>query len=326
VVSLLNGLGGLGSGLGTFAVDALKDQVNDADRTARTPLLSAAPPPADPIVAAAPPAAGSTAVAGVPPDLLPIYQAASKRTGIPVDVLIAQGKQESGFNPNAVGSAGEIGLHQIKPSTGRDPGFGMRGIDPATLKDPTVNINFAADYLKARAGEAANLSNPADVDRALAAYNGGGNPNYVANVRQHLTPAGPRVGAVPPVAVAPVAGQSADEAWLDNLAKTYPDLAAKPTASTPNNQRPSPYTGGRIPAPGQDATFGSWQDIPTQQDRAPFTGAIPQPPSNYGSTALQTPHSYYGALDFMRQSGATPADIARLAPLLRVGLMNRNQT
>ena len=88
-------------------------------------------------------------------------------------------------------------------------------------------MNFAADYLKARAGEAANLSNPADVDRALAAYNGGGNPNYVANVRQHLTPAGPRVGAVPPVAVAPVAGQSADAAWLDNLSKTYPDLAAK---------------------------------------------------------------------------------------------------
>jgi soluble lytic murein transglycosylase-like protein len=186
---LLNGLGGLGEGLGTFAAGALKDRVNDADNTARAPLLNATPPestPADPIVAAAPPAAGSTAVAGVPPELLPIYAAAAKRTGIPVDVLIAQGKQESGFNPNAVGSAGEIGLHQIKPSTGRDPGFGMRGIDPATLKDPTVNINFAADYLRARAGEAANLSNPADVNAALAAYNGGGDKNYVANVRQHI--------------------------------------------------------------------------------------------------------------------------------------------
>ena len=225
MVSFLNGLGGLGSGLGTFAVDALKDQVNDADRTARTPLLNAAPataPPADPIVAAAPPAAGSTSVAGVPPELLPIYQAASKRTGIPIEVLIAQGKQESGFNPNAVGSAGEIGLHQIKPSTARDPGFGMRGIDPTTLKDPTTNINFAASYLKARAGEAANLSNPADVDRALAAYNGGGDPNYVQNVRQHLTPAGPRTGVA-----APAVGPAADAAWLDNLAKTYPDLAAR---------------------------------------------------------------------------------------------------
>ena len=53
----------------------------------------------------------------VPKELLPLYQEASARTGIPVDVLIAQGRQESSFNPNAVGKAGEIGLGQIKPST-----------------------------------------------------------------------------------------------------------------------------------------------------------------------------------------------------------------
>jgi soluble lytic murein transglycosylase-like protein len=223
-MSFLNGIGALGTGLGALASNVAKDE---EDR-ARTPLLNATPAApaastpaaADPIVAANPPPAGS-AVAGVPADLIPIYAAASKRTGIPIDVLIAQGKQESGFRSDIIGNAGEIGIHQVKPSTGRDPGFGMRGIDPATLRDPTVNINFAADYLKARAGEAANLSNPADIDRALAAYNGGGpgrvggDPNYVANVRRYM-------GA--PASVAPAAARLTDQQWLDEQAKTYPGL------------------------------------------------------------------------------------------------------
>ncbi len=186
-MSLLNSLG---SGLASFGATALKDE---ADQQRSRPLLNSASAPSVPAtgIAGAPGATTATdipaptSVAGVPSDLLPIYQAASKRTGIPIDVLIAQGKQESNFNPDAVGSAGEIGLHQIKPSTAAQPGYGLKGIDPATLKDPAVNINFAADYLKARAGNP-NFNDPASVDAALAAYNGGGDPNYVRNVRSHM--------------------------------------------------------------------------------------------------------------------------------------------
>jgi soluble lytic murein transglycosylase-like protein len=189
-MSLINGFSSLGSGLNAFADGAAKD----AEAQTRAPLLNSAPaatalestPPASTPVQAAQAALASATPANVPPDLLPIYQMAAKRTGIPVDVLIAQGKQESNFNPNAVGSAGEIGLHQIKPSTAISPGFGMKGIDPATLKDPAVNIAFAADYLKARGGQGLDFNDPASVDRALAAYNSGGDPNYVANVRQHM--------------------------------------------------------------------------------------------------------------------------------------------
>lgn len=180
----MDGLSGLGAGLGAFAGSALKDE----ETRMRAPLMNSAPatsqestPPETPPAKVAQAALASA----VPPDLLPIYQAAAKRTGIPIDVLIAQGKQESGFNPDAVGSAGEIGLHQIKPSTARDPGYGLKGIDPATLRDPIVSINFAADYLKARAGNP-NFNDPAAVDAALAAYNGGGDKNYVANVRRHM--------------------------------------------------------------------------------------------------------------------------------------------
>jgi soluble lytic murein transglycosylase-like protein len=184
-MSLLNGFSGLGSGLSAFANNALKDE----ETRIRTPLINSTP-----AVAAAEPAKDAVpdaaAVAGkpsvvAPADLLPLYQAASKRTGIPVDVLIAQAKQESNFNPDAIGSAGEIGLHQIKPSTASSPGYGLRGIDPATLKDPAVNIAFAADYLKAKAGNP-NFNDPAAVDAALRAFNGGGDKNYVANVRRHM--------------------------------------------------------------------------------------------------------------------------------------------
>lgn len=153
----------------------------------------------------------------VPAEYLPFYQEASKRTGIPVDVLIAQGKQESGFNPGATGGAGEIGIHQILPSTARDPGYGMTGVDPATMRDPRTNINFAADYLKARAGPRTDFSNPATVNAALVNYNGGGDPNYVANVRRHMPGvvapvAGPVAGSVttPPVVSAATTSEPAD--------------------------------------------------------------------------------------------------------------------
>lgn len=187
-MSLLNGLG---SGLSSFGALGLKDEADQAAQA--RPLLNSTPAAAPAAgIAGAPGATDATdvpppptSVKGVPPDLLPIYQAASKRTGIPMDVLIAQGKQESNFNPDAVGSAGEIGLHQIKPSTAAQPGYGLKGIDPATLKDPAVNINFAADYLKAKAGNP-NFNDPASVNAALASYNGGGDSNYVANVRRHI--------------------------------------------------------------------------------------------------------------------------------------------
>jgi len=189
-MSFLNGLGALAGGISDLSGAALTDVLT------RKPLLNSTPPPdstSDAPAAAAPAAApadaagkgDATSVAGVPAAYLPIYEAASKRTGIPIDLLIAQGKQESNFNPNAIGSAGEIGLHQIKPSTAADPGYGLKGIDPATLKDPSVNINFAADYMRAKAGNP-NFNDPAAVDAALRGYNGGGDPNYVANVRSHL--------------------------------------------------------------------------------------------------------------------------------------------
>lgn len=185
-MSFLNGLTSLGSGLNAFAGSAAVD----AEAPIRMPLLNSTPAPdPDAPVAQDKPAqdkATPTTSIKVPTELLPLYQAAAKRTGIPIDVLVAQAKQESGFDPNIVSSTGGIGLHQIQPSTARDPGYGMRGIDPATLKDPVVNIAFAADYLKAKAGGDVDWNDPKAVDAALKAYNGGGDARYVEHVRRQM--------------------------------------------------------------------------------------------------------------------------------------------
>ena len=145
----------------------------------------------------------------MPPEYLPFYQAASARTGIPVETLIAQSRQESGFNPNATGKAGEIGIAQVMPATAKDPGFGMAGVDPKALRDPETAINFQADYLKAHLPKGADPTDPVAIAKALQGYNGGGDPNYVANVNRYLPGARaalappPRPGNQPPAASPP---------------------------------------------------------------------------------------------------------------------------
>ena len=64
--------------------------------------------------------------------------------GVPVELARAVVRIESNFNPKARGSAGEIGLMQIKPATARMMGYrgGAKG-----LYDPETNIRFGMKYL-----------------------------------------------------------------------------------------------------------------------------------------------------------------------------------
>jgi hypothetical protein len=166
----------------------------------RPPTVPGAPmAPATPM---APRAASGGAVtpAVAPADLAPLIEEVARETGIPAALLTAQIRQESNFDPRARGRAGEIGLGQIMPATARQPGFGVQPVDPAALDDPRTNIRFQAQYLRGR-GQAAGVTDwndPAQQDRALAAYNGGGDPNYVQNVRRWL-PNGAPAGADPNV-------------------------------------------------------------------------------------------------------------------------------
>ncbi len=73
-----------------------------------------------------------------------LIQTYAKTYGVPVDLAHAVVRVESNFNPRARGSAGEIGLMQIKPSTARMMGY--RGTAKG-LYDPETNIKFGMKYL-----------------------------------------------------------------------------------------------------------------------------------------------------------------------------------
>jgi hypothetical protein len=79
--------------------------------------------------------------------------------GINADLFVRQIQQESGFDPNAVSSAGAIGIAQFMPVTAA-----QYGIDP---HDPVQSLNAAARYM-------ANYNSIyGDYAKALAAYNAG---------------------------------------------------------------------------------------------------------------------------------------------------------
>ena len=73
-----------------------------------------------------------------------LIQTYAKSYGVPVDLAHAVVRVESNFNPKARGSAGEIGLMQIKPATARMMGY--RG-SAKGLYDPETNIKFGMKYL-----------------------------------------------------------------------------------------------------------------------------------------------------------------------------------
>jgi len=68
-----------------------------------------------------------------------IARQAALDAGIPVPYFLNQINQESGFNPNARGAAGEVGIAQFMPSTAA----GL-GIDPS---DPVQSLKGAAQMM-----------------------------------------------------------------------------------------------------------------------------------------------------------------------------------
>jgi len=89
------------------------------------------------------------------------FESASKKTGVPADLLKRISGVESSFNPNAVSDAGAQGLMQLMPANSKSMGI-------ANPFDPESNIlggaRLFADYLKRSGG---------DVRRALMMYHGG---------------------------------------------------------------------------------------------------------------------------------------------------------
>jgi soluble lytic murein transglycosylase-like protein len=84
---------------------------------------------------------------------------------VPAELALAVVQIESSFRPTVKGSAGEIGLMQIKPATAK-----MMGYDGAAtgLYDPETNIRFGMKYL---AG--ANELGDGKICRTILKYNAG---------------------------------------------------------------------------------------------------------------------------------------------------------
>lgn len=70
----------------------------------------------------------------------------AKEYDVPVELAHAVIRVESNYNPNARGSAGEIGLMQIKPATARMMGYSGSS---KGLFDPDTNIKYGMKYLAA---------------------------------------------------------------------------------------------------------------------------------------------------------------------------------
>ena len=68
----------------------------------------------------------------------------ARAAGVPVALALAVVQVESNFNPRARGSAGEVGLMQIKPATAR--GIGYKG-SVKGLYNPDTNLAWGMKYL-----------------------------------------------------------------------------------------------------------------------------------------------------------------------------------
>lgn len=117
-----------------------------------------------------------------------IFAEAARQYGVPLNLLKAMGKAESGFDANAVSPAGAQGVMQLMPSTAKALGVE----DPF---DARSNIMGGAKYIAQKLRQYNG-----DVDLALAAYNAGsGNvakyggvppfaetKNYIARIKGYM--------------------------------------------------------------------------------------------------------------------------------------------
>lgn len=90
---------------------------------------------------------------------LGMARAAARRHNIPEDLFLRLVQQESRWNPQAVSSAGALGLAQLMPDTAA-----LLGVNP---HDPQQNLDGGARYLRMMYEQFGNWR------LALAAYNAG---------------------------------------------------------------------------------------------------------------------------------------------------------
>jgi soluble lytic murein transglycosylase-like protein len=99
----------------------------------------------------------------------------SRRSGIPMELVLALIQVESSGNAFAVSSVGAIGLMQLRPSTAEEVAaqLGIRWTGAAMLFEPVTNVRLGVEYLRQL------VERYGSVSTALAAYNWG--PGRIGN-------------------------------------------------------------------------------------------------------------------------------------------------
>jgi soluble lytic murein transglycosylase-like protein len=76
--------------------------------------------------------------------VLPLIRQEAGKTGMPWEIADAVASVESGYDPTRIGSVGEVGLMQVRPSTAALMGFVGSALD---LMRPEVNVHYGVQYL-----------------------------------------------------------------------------------------------------------------------------------------------------------------------------------
>ena len=96
--------------------------------------------------------------------------AAAQKYNIEPELIWAVAREESHFRYDAVSGAGALGLMQIMPPTGKDIAQRLGvAITDNDLLNPEISIKFGSFYINSML----NMFD-GDIDKAMAAYNGGG--------------------------------------------------------------------------------------------------------------------------------------------------------
>jgi soluble lytic murein transglycosylase-like protein len=142
---------------------------------------------------------------------LPSLEVEARDRGVPAELVDAVAFAESGYDPGAIGRAGEVGIMQVMPSTAAMLGFsGTR----AQLAEPETNIRYGVEYLAGALRLAGG-----DVCRALMKYRAGHGEetlsprslDYCRRVREHLAALGSSLAdqiRIPVDAIVAAASQS----------------------------------------------------------------------------------------------------------------------
>jgi hypothetical protein len=183
---------------------------------------------------------------------LPEIQSASAATGVPAEYIAAVIRVESVGDPNAVSSAGAIGLMQVMPAE-----FQSQGISEDLWYDPATNILAGSTEI------GKFLTSTGSIEQALASYFGSGcdstgtcTDGYISIVLSYAAAYAAAIGS---------GSTTVDLSGVTTSAGTTADASDSATTTgdgTWQDDVPPPDDGGWQNGPGGAAADGGWQGGP----------------------------------------------------------------